>query len=140
MRPSPTCSSDADCVDKDRGTHCDTTTNTCRCQSDDDCGGGICDVASGKCSSKCVGGEGDVQGFCTCLEHTDCPTDTCDPATNRCRITQRDCNPAVSNSCAPIFCKKVSDPLTKEKIGYCFIGKNCAPVSGVTCDMVRGEQ
>jgi hypothetical protein len=138
VRPSPTCASDAECVSKGRGGKCDLASSTCKCVKDSECGGGLCDVATGACRSKCVGGEGDVQGFCTCLEHSDCPTDTCNTFNHRCNISLKDCDPNVADSCAPIFCKKVADPQSKEIVGYCFIGSNCAPVAGVTCDRVNG--
>jgi len=86
-----------------------------------------------------VGGEASVQGFCTCLEDGDCPRDRCD-ANGKCSITQRECNPADSNSCRNIYCKQVKVPLEDRWVGYCHIGNNCAPVEGVTCDDVRAQQ
>ncbi len=100
------------------------------------CPGGECDPATNKCRPLCVGGENDVQGFCTCLEDGDCPADSCG-SDGRCQISRKQCD--ANNPCANIYCKNVSDPLTKKSVGYCFIGRNCAPVEGVTCDQVRGS-
>lgn len=109
------------------------------CAKDADCKGGACDVAAGKCRAKCVAGEGDVQGFCTCLRDDDCPRDTCDSLTQRCLISQVACDPLAENPCATIYCKNEKDERTGDEIGYCFIGRNCAPVEGVTCDLVRAQ-
>ena len=114
--------------------------NDIECTEDADCPGGMCDVEAGKCRAMCVGGEGDVQGFCTCLADTDCPRDTCDSFTQRCVISQESCDPNAENPCATIYCKNVKDPLTSTEVGYCFIGRNCAPVEGVTCDQVRAQE
>jgi hypothetical protein len=109
------------------------------CATDDDCKGGECDPEAKKCRPLCVGGESDVQGFCTCLEDGDCPRDTCG-SDGRCQISLQACDPLRPDSCATIYCKNETDPLTKKSVGYCFIGRNCAPNEGVTCDQVRSGQ
>jgi hypothetical protein len=106
------------------------------CESDTDCPGGECDLTLKQCRAICVGNEGDVQGFCTCLSNGDCPADECDTL-GRCSISRKSCD--VNHPCSQIFCKNGSDPLTHKTFGYCFIGKNCAPVEGVSCDTVRGQ-
>lgn len=129
------CTTDQDCVNQ-RGGQCDTLTGKCACIRDADCPGGTCDPVSGECISSCVVGEGQQQGFCTCLEDSDCPQDTCDSQNQRCVIQDTACDPTVSGTCPPIFCKKVADPLSGAVIGSCYIGQNCAPVNGVTCSQV----
>lgn len=109
------------------------------CTTDADCRGGQCDPDSGRCRPLCVGGESDVQGFCTCIEDSDCPVDECDATTARCTYSNKPCDPNQPKSCASIYCRQVTDPLTSQEIGYCFIGRNCAPVEGVTCDQVRAR-
>lgn len=104
------------------------------CATDDDCPGGECDATLKQCKAICVGNEGDVQGFCTCLADGDCPADTCGDD-GRCSISRKSCD--LNHPCSQIFCKDVKDPLTKKSVGYCFIGRNCAPVEGVSCDQVR---
>lgn len=108
------------------------------CATDADCVGGECDPATRKCRPICVGGESDVQGFCTCLDDGDCPADSCGND-GHCNISRKACDPLQPNSCSRIYCKNQTDPLTKKTVGYCFIGRNCAPTEGVTCDKVRGE-
>lgn len=105
------------------------------CETDADCPGGECDKDTKSCRPICVGNEGDVQGFCTCLADSDCPTDECD-SLGRCKISRAQCD--ANHPCRNIFCKNQTDPLTKKSVGYCFIGRNCAPVEGVSCDQVRG--
>lgn len=109
------------------------------CTKDSDCRGGTCDVEAGKCRAICAAGEGDVQGFCTCMEDTDCPRDSCDSFTQRCKLSQKSCDPNVENDCGTIYCKHVKDPRTAVEIGYCQIGRNCAPEEGVTCSEVREQ-
>ena len=104
------------------------------CQTDADCPGGECDLTAHLCRSICVGNEGDVQGFCTCLKDTDCPTDSCG-TDGRCLISRQQCD--ANTPCSQIFCKDSEDPQTHKAVGYCFIGRNCAPVDGVSCDQVR---
>jgi hypothetical protein len=129
--PSATCNTTADC--NGLGT---CMNGTCRCSSDVDCPAGACDTTTGQCHGVCEINEGSVQGFCTCIQDSECPTDTCE-STGFCGITGRPCNPNDSSSCGQIFCKKVTDPLSGVLTGYCYIGQNCAPEDGVTCDQVN---
>jgi hypothetical protein len=137
LEPNPVCSTDADCTS---GGKCvvssGSTTGTCHCQSDVDCPAGVCNMTSGQCQGQCFTNEGSVQGFCSCIRDSECPTDTCN-SNGFCAITGKPCNPSVSSSCGPIFCKKVPDPQTGALTGYCYIGENCAPENGVTCDQVN---
>lgn len=107
------------------------------CLQDGDCKGGTCD--GGKCRASCVIGEGDVEGFCTCLSDNDCPSDICDSGTRRCAISQVACDPADDDPCPSIYCKNEKNARTGVEIGYCFIGRNCAPSEGITCGLVRGD-
>lgn len=109
------------------------------CEKDADCPGGECDPVRLKCRPSCVGGEGDVQGFCTCLEDADCPADTCSDD-GRCEISRQPCDPSRTDSCRRIYCKNQIDKLSQRSVGYCFIGRNCAPTEGITCDQVRANR
>ena len=104
------------------------------CAADADCKGGECDPSTKLCKPSCVGGEGDQQGFCTCLSDGDCPADDCG-SDGRCRISRALCD--ANTPCANIYCVNRTDKLTQRSVGYCKIGRNCAPAEGVTCDEVR---
>jgi len=110
------------------------------CATDEDCDGGYCDTTAGRCRALCIGGEGDAIGGCTCLEDRDCPLDTCDDFSGRCRISLQPCTPSDASSCGRIYCKKASDPRIGRREGYCFVGRNCGPSEGVTCDVVRQQR
>jgi len=103
------------------------------CASDADCPGGECDPESARCRSICLVGEGDRQGFCTCLADTDCPGDLC--FAGQCAVSRAAC--AEDADCGLVHCKNVVQPRTGRSVGYCFIGRNCGPVEGVTCDEVN---
>jgi len=137
MQREQTCETDEDC--ERRGGHCSASTGLCECATDLDCPGGTCNPESKRCQSICVGGEGQFGGFCTCLDDPDCPSEVCDPFTNACSISGRPCSPDETNPCPPISCKQVRDPVSGAQAGYCFIGRNCAPVQGVSCDVVRAQ-
>ncbi|MEQ8272277.1 MAG: hypothetical protein RMA76_22825 [Deltaproteobacteria bacterium] len=104
----------------------------CTCVTNDDCGedgvcvGGLC--CGGNVEPEgpvCAGGEGTIAGFCTCGTDDDCPRDNCDGSTNRCAITGLPCTPG-NDDCGPIPCVN----------GGCLIGRNCAPLQGLTCSEV----
>ncbi len=106
------------------------------CQTDQDCPGGECDTSTHLCRSICIANEGDVQGFCTCLEDSDCPIDTCG-SDGHCTISRKMCD--ANNPCPNIYCKTSTDPQTKKTVGYCFIGRNCAPSEGLSCDQITNQ-
>lgn len=139
VQPERECLVDDDCAE--RGRYCNTATGRCECQASSDCAGGVCDEATKRCQSICVGGEGQFGGFCTCLVDGDCPTETCDPFTNACSLSGKSCDPDAVKPCGSVYCKHVANPTRPgESIGYCYIGNNCAPVEGVTCDVVRAQR
>lgn len=104
----------------------------CTCGTDDDCGeGGSC-IGGACCSGRirddrqCAVGESRVSGFCTCGTDDDCPRDVCEGG--RCAITGLPCTPG-QDDCGPIPCVN----------GGCLIGRNCAPLEGLSCSVVRGQ-
>lgn len=110
------------------------------CADDADCPGGACDLtAGGLCRASCVMNEGDVQGFCTCLADSDCPQDHCDSMSQRCSFSQKPCDPEALDPCPTIYCKNEKDDRRGTEVGYCFIGRNCAPEEGITCEQVRAR-
>jgi hypothetical protein len=133
LLPKSVCAADADCAGMGA-----CVSGRCTCSSDANCPAGQCDTATGQCHGICSVNEGSVQGFCTCLRNEDCPSDRCG-ANRTCSITGKQCDPTDPQSCGQIFCKKVMDPLSKQLFGYCFIGQNCAPENGVTCDQVTSQ-
>lgn len=127
------CSTDAQCPSGE----CDTASGQCRCSSDRHCLGGECDLEAGVCRGTCVVTEGRLQGFCTCLTDDDCPAESCNPNTATCTISGRPCDVDDPLACGRVYCKHVPVPRQERQIGYCHIGRNCAPVKGISCDMVR---
>jgi hypothetical protein len=107
------------------------------CSSDADCVGGECDPGTKLCRPACARNEGDLQGYCTCLADSDCPADECG-SDGRCRISRSLCD--AGTPCANIYCVNQTDKLTQKSVGYCKIGRNCAPSEGVTCDKVRAAR
>jgi hypothetical protein len=89
-------------------------------------------MTEGRCGGKCAIGEGDESGFCTCVTDADCPQQACG-SDGRCTITREFCTPGTSpDPCTgKIFCKNNGE------VGYCQIGRNCAPIEGITCADVR---
>lgn len=109
------------------------------CTTDADCPGGRCAIAAGdttgRCAGKCVGSEGGAAGtgFCSCVQDADCPQDTCDPTNRVCGLTRAPCQLDGTQCAGQLSCVNING------VGGCVIGKNCAPVDGVTCAMVRGQ-
>lgn len=101
------------------------------CTEDEECRGGRC--VNGRCAGRCAVGEGNQQGFCSCVQDSDCPQQACG-SDGRCEITREQCTPGSNDTCrGAIRC--VQDGT--DGIGYCMIGRNCAPDQGVTCNLVR---
>ncbi len=128
-----------------------TTNDDCRpnaaspCNTDADCATntvpGRCNTVAHRCAPYCIGaGEGTVQAYCSCVQDSDCPHETCNAG--NCSISGRACaiDAQGNDPCQthPIFCVKYPTP--KGPIGACRIGRNCAPVEGVTCDDVRNQK
>ncbi len=105
--------------------------------------GAVCDPGTRKCVPQCVGtGETGVQAFCSCIQDTDCPQDQCDSAKRACSVSGRPCIVGqVPDDCQNQFairCVKATDARLGD-IGYCRIGRNCAPAEGFTCKVLRGN-
>ncbi len=128
------------------------TQNTCRgdaqcvptgeqCRGDEECpAGSRCAKAEGqefgRCGGRCAVGEGDQSGFCTCVTDSDCPQQACG-ADGRCSISRKRCVPGQDDTCRGadrIVC------VNNGELGYCMIGRNCAPDEGITCADVRCAQ
>lgn len=133
---------------------CHPTGTNPACQTDADCGltaaglaaPGRCDLGTHRCAPFCVGaGEGTVQAYCSCVQDSDCPNDAC--VGGNCQITGKPCtnlpdamgNPVDTCREHPIYCVKYPDKHFGT-LGFCRVGKNCAPVEGVTCDDVRNQK
>lgn len=108
------------------------------CESDADCPGGECDPSEKRCRAVCVQREGAVRGGCTCMADSDCPQDVCEAGV--CSISGKDCDPLQPNSCGSIYCVNMTEAHTGRSLGYCRIGRNCAPRTGISCDMVREQR
>jgi len=104
--------------------------------------GAVCDPGTRRCVPQCVGtGETGVQAFCSCIEDQDCPQDQCDSIKRACTVSGRPCiSGKVPDECQSQFairCVKATDARLGD-IGYCRIGRNCAPAEGFTCKALRG--
>ena len=98
--------------------------------------GAVCDPASKKCVPQCLGtGETGIQAFCSCLQNSDCPQDACDSATRACVISGKPCIVGSTDCDNAVMCIKSTDPRLGA-IGYCRIGRNCAPSQGYTCSIL----
>ena len=102
------------------------------CMNDTDCRrGGTCakqaGQTSGFCAGKCSVDEGDENGFCTCQVDDDCAQETC--SAGECSVSRRSC--VVDNDCRSIRCVDFQGG------GGCFIGSNCAPANGLSCNEVK---
>ena len=110
------------------------------CQTDADCPGGRCAIAAGqtqgRCAGKCIIHEGGAagSGFCSCVQDADCPTDSCDTTSRVCSLTRKACQLNGDQCAGQLSCVNING------VGGCVIGKNCAPIDGVTCAMVRASQ
>lgn len=119
-----TCRGDAQCAPRPEAPAC---TDDAQCPA-----GARCE--SGKCAGRCAVGEGAQQGFCTCVQDSDCPQQTCG-SDGYCSITRDRCTPGRDDTCmGQIFC------VNNGELGYCQIGRNCAPDEGITCADVRCDQ
>jgi hypothetical protein len=110
------------------------------CRGDDDCvAGGRCVKAAGaeigRCGGRCAIGEGDQSGFCSCVTNDDCPQQACG-SDGRCTITKERCTPGTS----PDPCMGAILCVNQGEVGYCQIGRNCAPDEGITCADVRAAR
>lgn len=107
--------------------------------AEEDCGpGGQCAVPEGETVGKCAGtcrfSESGQKGFCSCVTDDECPQQTC--ANGSCTISGRRCtdDDECRTGDGAIVCQNDGT------IGYCFIGRNCAPDEGITCrDVGRGD-
>ena len=105
--------------------------------------GAVCDPKTLKCVPQCLlSGETSVEGFCSCLQDSDCPQDACLSSTRACTISGRPCIvgqvPDDCQSTHAIRCVKATDPRLGA-VGYCRIGRNCAPDQGYTCSILLGH-
>jgi hypothetical protein len=119
-----TCRGDAQCAPRP---------NAPDCTTDDECPAGArCE--GGRCAGRCAVGEGGQAGFCTCVQDDDCPQQSCG-SDSRCTITREPCTPGADDQCrGQIFC------VNNGELGYCQIGRNCAPDEGISCSDVRCDQ
>jgi hypothetical protein len=83
--------------------------------------------SSGYCAGKCAVDEGDENGFCTCQVDSDCAQETC--SAGECSVSRRSC--VVDNDCRSIRC------VDFQGAGGCFVGSNCAPANGLSCNEVK---
>ena len=98
--------------------------------------GAVCDPASKKCVPQCLGtGETGIQAFCSCLQNSECPQDACDSATRACVISGKPCIVGSTDCDNAVMCIKSTDPRLGA-VGYCRIGRNCAPSQGYTCSIL----
>lgn len=101
------------------------------CTEDEECRGGQC--VNGKCAGRCAFHEDGQSGFCSCVQDSDCPQQACG-SDGRCEITREQCTPGVNDTCrGAILCVQGAT----DGIGYCQIGRNCAPDEGISCTDVR---
>ncbi len=101
--------------------------------------GSVCDPLSKKCVPQCLGtGETGVQAFCSCIEDSDCPQDACDSSTRACVISGKPCIPGGTDCDNAILCIKAYDTRLGA-VGYCRIGRNCAPAQGYTCSILLSQ-
>lgn len=106
----------------------------CTCATDDQCAAGSVCVAGLCCTGEvrpdrnCVSGENRVSGFCTCATDADCPQDVCDGGRRACTFSGLPCTPGA-NDCGAIPCIN----------GGCVIGRNCAPIEGLSCSIITGR-
>jgi hypothetical protein len=115
------CSKDADCP-----------ANGEACLSDADCVGARCDAATGRCAGKCSFNEDSARGYCTCTTDDECPQDSCDVTSRTCTLTKQPCSLAGNECAHSIFCSRSAAK------SACYIGKNCKPSLGLTCEQVLG--
>ncbi len=106
--------------------------STLPCTTDTDCRrGGSCaklpGQASGYCAGRCGVSEGDENGFCSCQVDSDCAQETC--SAGECSVSRRSC--VIDADCRSIRC------VDFEGGGGCFIGSNCAPTNGLSCNEVK---
>ncbi len=103
------------------------------CETDRDCPQARCDPATKKCAGKCSFNEDSKKGFCTCVADSECPADQCDTTTRLCAISKKPCTPDGLECGHTIYCVNTSTRAA------CFIGRNCVPALGYTCDMLLGS-
>ncbi len=104
------------------------------CSEDGGCPrGGTCVETFGGakyCAPACDVDEGDTFGFCSCLVDSDCAQDTC--SQGECTISRKAC--ITVDDCRPVRCIDFAGA------GGCYIGANCAPANGLSCEEVRPAQ
>ncbi len=75
-----------------------------------------------------------------CVVDADCPRDFC-ATSGHCGITGKPCvvGSDGSDPCQthPIYCVKYPD--RGKTLGFCKVGRNCAPIEGLSCDDVRKQ-
>lgn len=100
------------------------------CEEDGDCPSGRC--VDGQCAGTCRSREGANRGWCSCVVDEQCPAQTCQGGV--CDLTGRHC--FDDEDCrGEIVCQK--QIVDNVEVGYCKIGRNCAPNEGVSCIEVR---
>ena len=101
--------------------------------------GAVCDPLKKLCVPQCLSsGETSVQSFCSCLQDSDCPKDTCDSTTHACVISGKSCIVGGADCDNAILCVKSTDARLGA-VGYCRIGRNCAPAQGYTCSVLLAQ-
>ncbi len=123
------CGSDADCTAPEKR-------SSLICSKDEDCPrGGRCfkelGALTGWCYARCYRQEGAGSGFCGCIVDEDCFQDSCDPVSRTCTVSRKPCDLSGAGCTTKIRCVDFGGA------GGCLIGKNCAPVEGLTCADVR---
>ena len=99
----------------------------------------VCDPNSQKCVPQCLGtGETGIQAFCSCVQNSDCLQDSCDSATRACVISGKPCIVGGTDCDNAVMCVKSTDARLGA-VGYCRIGRNCAPSQGYTCSVLRSQ-
>ena len=111
---------------------CGANANSPSCTTQEQCPGGSTCVNptgaadAGSCVGSCRVDEGDSLSFCSCVVDQDCAQDHCESAT--CSISGKGC--LSDADCRPVQC------IEFEGSRGCFIGQNCAPANGLTCNDV----
>lgn len=114
-------------------TQCSAAPNAPTCNEDADCPAGA-RCSGGRCAGRCAMGEGAQSGWCSCVQDSDCPQQSCG-SDGYCTITRERCTAGSDDQCrGQIFC------VNNGNVGYCQIGRNCAPDEGITCSDVRQAQ